>query len=439
MTTIDSPRKTDVKPVEFSLAVILGGMGSAILSGLHVNAFISVAFALTIMSTLAFFRWRIARELKDFQSLEAYAEDIYLLGYLLTLAALLGMTPQLMSDDSNLFKIAGIKLSTTVVGLALMMIFRQTARRWAEEKSNEEASYFLLQQQQFSEAVGRLNGGADMLTAKLAEVVGRFTPDLLIPVAEWSNRATAAFKGATSTFEEFPTAFEKTMRCLNDLNSNLNLIRMAAVDVSNVLTSQTVQAASALATELNQAGAATSSFGVTVANLKPSGEAAQLALNNLSKQADFGVTRLAEIGGGLGKTAAELSKVDVALQRIVQINGTDLDTPLNRLVTLLEASVKSSVAAAEKIENIKSELQIIADANKEIVGSFRNEIGKPLNEQLKVLQIVQEKIADAVKINTLATEMAKTNEHMKNLLAKIDAEAGGETKGKFFGWFKGGH
>ncbi len=128
----------DVKPAEFTIAVIVGGVGSAVLSGLRVNPLLSVGFALVVMGVLAALRWRIASQFKDFESLEAFAEDIYLLGYLLTLAALLGLAPRLMSDDTNLFNIAGLKLTTTVVGLALMMIFRQAARRWAQEEERGE-------------------------------------------------------------------------------------------------------------------------------------------------------------------------------------------------------------------------------------------------------------------------------------------------------------
>ena len=71
----------DVKPMEFTIAVTVGGIGSAVLSGLRVNPLISVGFALVVMGVLAVLRWRIASEFKDFESLEAFGEDLYLLGY----------------------------------------------------------------------------------------------------------------------------------------------------------------------------------------------------------------------------------------------------------------------------------------------------------------------------------------------------------------------
>src|ERR1041384_4002838 len=151
MSTTPPLYRSDLKPLEFTLAVFVGGIGSMLLSWLRLDALVSVGFALVVMAVLAFLRWRIARQYKDFQSLEAFAEDIYLLGYLLTLAALLGLAPRLMSDDTNLFHIAGLKLVTTVFGLALMMIFRQTARRWTDDTRREREDEFYEEQKRFTE------------------------------------------------------------------------------------------------------------------------------------------------------------------------------------------------------------------------------------------------------------------------------------------------
>lgn len=107
MNNKHSVSRSDVRPLEFALAVVAGGVGSALLSALQQNPWLSVGFALVVMGIVSFLRWRIASEFKDYQSLEAFAEDIYLLGYLLTLAALLGLAPRLMKEETNLFHIAG--------------------------------------------------------------------------------------------------------------------------------------------------------------------------------------------------------------------------------------------------------------------------------------------------------------------------------------------
>ena len=65
------------------------------------------------------------------------------------------------------------------MGLAIMMIFRQMARRWSEEKEGQTLGVFETQQQLFNEAVGRLNNGADQLTTKLDELLRQFDPALL--------------------------------------------------------------------------------------------------------------------------------------------------------------------------------------------------------------------------------------------------------------------
>jgi hypothetical protein len=469
MNTTATNRKSDVKPIEFSLAIILGGMGSAILSGLQLNPIYSVAFALLVMGTLAFLRWQIASEHKDYQSLESFAEDIYLLGYLLTLAALLGLAPRLMSDESNLFKIAGLKLVTTVVGLAFMMIFRQIARRWAEERAEEEISMFVRQQQQFSQSVARLNEGADQLTGKLSEVLARFDPQQIDAVAEWSGRATQAFGKATTTFEELPTAFEKTMRCLNDLNGHLGLIRNAANEFSNALGNGTVQAARSFTSELSQAGRATTSFGGVVASMQPAGESAARSLEGLGKNAELGLGRLNDVSAGLGRTASELARVDAALQRVVEINACDADTPLNRMVKALEASVSASITAAGKVEGLKGELEEMAANNRTLVKDLGVEISTPIKEQHKVLEQVQSRLLEAAslieklgnskqaepandglaelpelqkqllqQLQTMTGEIKRTNEQLQLLVARTDGGEGADNRHGFFSRFIGG-
>src|SRR6266498_3866517 len=114
-TETTSAYKRDLHPKQFIAIVFLGCVASALLSWLSVPGWVPLIVAGGLMLWLAAKRWQIARENnKDYQSLEAFAEDIYLLGYLLTLAALLGLAPRLMSNENNLFQIAGLKLVTTV-------------------------------------------------------------------------------------------------------------------------------------------------------------------------------------------------------------------------------------------------------------------------------------------------------------------------------------
>ena len=411
--------RSDIRPIEFTIAVAVGGIGSMVLSALHVHPLYSVGFALLIMGILSYLRWRIASEFKDFQSLEAFAEDVYLLGYLLTLSALLGLAPRLMSDDTNLFNIAGLKLVTTVVGLALMMIFRQTARRWAEEKEGEMQAKFELQQQLFSEAVARLNEGADQLTSKLDEVVRRFDPDLLIPVADWSNRAANAFSLATSHMEALPASVLNGIKQLEALNKNLEQVKSAAADLAGVLTAGTAQAASVLTTELGQATRAASGFGITVASLKPAGDSAREAIEKLGNQVAKSETQFSEVGTNLHSTALELGKVERTLKKLLELHAVDPSLPLNRLVDALEASAKNSSISTERIESIKGELRATANAGQEVAKQIETHIGLPLSENHQTLLQVQGQMA------RVAEQMERV---AKLLLQRLDGEQSSQPK-----------
>ena len=101
--------KRDYAFVEFAL-VLVGSLALAAgLSYSSPNSLLSVGFCALAMLLLSIHRYRVASAAnRDAESLEVFAEDIYLLGYLLTLASLLGLIPRLTADDSNLINIAGL-------------------------------------------------------------------------------------------------------------------------------------------------------------------------------------------------------------------------------------------------------------------------------------------------------------------------------------------
>lgn len=460
-------RQSDVKPLEFIFAVAVGGIGSTVLSALRVNPLVSVGFALLIMFVLTFLRWRIASEFKDYESLEAFAEDIYLLGYLLTLAALLGLAPRLMSDDANLFSIAGLKLVTTVVGLAMMMILRQTARRWAEEESRVSGDRFKEQQEVFTAAVTRLNEGADSLTAKLNEVVHRFDPGLLVPMAEWSNRAAVSFAAAAKSMELVHASVEKNSRSLNALNNDLERVGTASSELAGVFMSETGRAASALAVELGQAGKAASAMNGAVGALQPASESASIALQKLAGQAGLGVTQFNEISRSLDLVAVELGKVDGLLKAVNEVNSTDMKTPLNRLVEALTVSTTTTTDSTKHMETLKVELQSVKVASQDLARTMGAEIGKPLadhhqavervyhqmgrvDEQLEKVATQLEAINGAaqpggemlaqllVRLGELQAELNETNVQIKSARQKVDGQPGPDGKTGIFRFFGGG-
>ena len=84
---------------------------------------------------------------KDATKLESYAEQIYMLGYLLTLSAIGGALLRLLSpvmsgatldtavNSTTLFSVGGVKLVSTIFGLLIMFFFKEEAAQWS---GNEE-------------------------------------------------------------------------------------------------------------------------------------------------------------------------------------------------------------------------------------------------------------------------------------------------------------
>ena len=467
MITTPPIYRSDIGPLQFAVAVIVGSVGSAALSYLHVPAWASVGFALVLMVVLALLRLRTASKFKDFQSLEAFAEDIYLLGYLLTLAALLGLVPRLMSDEANLFQIAGLKLVTTVVGLALMMIFRQIARRWADDEERGAVQRFAQQQQVFSDAVARLNQGADELTSKLNDIVQQFDPELLAPLAEWSNRAAGAFSAATNSLAAVPTSVENGMRSLTGLSEELERAKLAAGQLAGMLTVGTTPAANVFTTELGQATQAAVKLGVSVTALQPAGDAARDALQNLGAQAGTGAAKFGEIGDSLHRTALELGKVERALKKLVDLHATDPEMPMTRLVQALESSAANTAASTARFETVQSDLKSVASANHELAQRMESQITAPLVQHQQALDRVQQQLIRSgeqieqttkqleiaaaanrpdpaaaaqllTRLGELRSEMSQTNAQIKTLVARLDAAALPDGKPGFFSRFVAG-
>lgn len=457
MSTNHAVSRSDIRPLEFALTVILGGVGAALLSALLSNPWVSVGFALVVMSVVAFLRWRIASEFKDHQSLEAFAEDIYLLGYLLTLAALLGLTPRLMRDDSSLFHVAGMKLFTTVFGLALMMIFRQTARRWAEETKTEGTDEFERQAEVFRLAVARLNQAAGELTGKMEEVAHRFDPDLLGTVAEWSNRAANAFSVATRAFQAVPTSVEPGIQKLNDLSKDLEGARAAVAGLCGALGASAGAAAHDFAKEMGQAGQAVRGLGATVAALQPTVDASREALGKLGAQSLQEVKRIDEVNVTLARIAAELNKVEAALKLLAGAEAKEMSAPVNKLVEALQMAAEKAATSANKMEILTSGLNGVVTASEALGIKLGDELGKPLNDHGDAMNRVHEQLLMATtqmghvatkldgaraqapgndgfdkellrQIAGLQDEMRETNTQIRTLVGRIDGAAESEHK-----------
>lgn len=378
MNTHPSTVHSDIRPIDFTLAVVGGSAGSAILSAMQPNSWISVIFALVVMGTISFLRWRLASKTKDGPSLEAYAEDLYLLGYLLTLAALLGMAPRLMTDDTNLFHIAGIKLFTTIAGLGVMLIFRQIARRWIAESDAGTSNQFVQQQEIFSSAVAKLNRSAEDLTAKMEEVARRFDPDLLGPVAEWSNRAANALSGATKAFESIPSATVPGLNSLRELAGDFSRVKIAITELTNTLTVQLGNATKTLGRDLDDVGKVARNLSASVADLAPATESSRASLEKLGAQALQEVGSLVSVNQALVQISSELNKVEIAMRQLSPSGAPDVGVPINRLVQAILMASDKADQSLNQMDGLQSNLRLVSAASQTLGERLECSVSMPL-------------------------------------------------------------
>ncbi len=423
MNTMNSAARGDIRPLEFALAVVGGVAGSAALSALQTNPWVSVSFALTLMGVVSFIRFRMASKVRDSQSLEAFAEDIYLLGYLLTLAALLGLAPRLMEDDTNLFHIAGVKLFTTIAGLGVMMVFRQTARQWAKESGAGEVEQFERQEDLFRAAVGRLNRSAEELTLKMEEVARRFDPDLLGPVAEWSNRAANAFSGATRAFEAIPGTTASSMRSLQELSDDLVRMKLAANDLTNSLTNHLGTATQNLGHELEQVSQATQTLGTSVAKLTPAAESGRTSLEKLGAQALQEVSNLGSVNQTLVQVGSELTKVEAAMRQLGGDGTVDISAPLRSLVEALSTAADRADSSSVHMERLQGDLRMVSAASQALGERLGSSVADPLIAHENALSRIHQQFEKLLlDINQISRHLVQAQEVESSGRSKLTVE-----------------
>lgn len=459
--------KHDLGPQQFATAVLLGGLGTAGLSYLHLPSQVSVLFALAVMITLAIVRFQAASQVRDAGYLEAFAEDVYLLGYLLTLTSLLGLVPRLMSDEASLFQIAGLKLVTTVFGLGMMMVFRQLARRWAAEKLNAEGGDFAAQQKAFSDSMVKFNQGADELTSKLNDVVRSFEPSSLAPLMEWPSRATDAFGGAAKAMEALPTAIDTCIQRLVCLGDDLQRSQTAAAEFSVTLTEGPAKSASLLSTEIDQASGAIGELNSSVSDLRTAGNAVKEALGTLGEHANDGVSKLESVADGLQRTDQQLLKFVSSLEQILDLHADNPKLPMNRLIAVLEVIAKGTGNSSEGLGQIQAGLTKMASSSQELIQHLERHAEQVILQQKQSFRLAEqqlteiaghfndvkdqlgtthaEELPDNLKesqltagLEHLRQDISETNEQIRALVARLDQAASPDSKLGIFRRFMGG-
>lgn len=404
--------RRDIAPLELMLAVMLGCAGAAALSYARVTPLLSVFFAVGVMGVVAFRRWRIAARFSDATNLEAFAEDIYLLGYLLTLASLLGLAPRLLADEKNLFQIAGIKLVTTVLGLALMMVFRQTARSWRGEAQRTQEEELSEHQRRLSSCSEALSHQAERLSSTLGEVLGRFDPTLLVPVAEWSNKAGEVFAAAVRALESLPESLESGREKLAGFSAGLEKAKHASGEFASVISAGPSSALHVLAGDLARVSASTGELGDSMTAMQSDARKTTGSLRELGDEAAKGEVGMGAIARELTTTAEALERAQGALQSLSNLHEEQPNLPINRLIDAVQSSASETAVVSRHLDASRADIERVAASARELTQELRSKFDGPFTQHLE-------------KVDGLHGLLKATGEQMDQTMARLERAVSG--------------
>jgi uncharacterized membrane protein YjfL (UPF0719 family) len=163
----------------FNISLITGCLTCFFLTYISVHPLVSVCFAVILIVTNCFGKYQFCKSNGDAEGMAQSGEDIYLMGYVFTLASLIGIAPSLADQNTDLFLIGGMKLCTTLVGMVCMIYMRQSAETIATTNQNTTVNRFLESEIKLNAAVERINHNAEKLTYKLSEMSQSLNADLV--------------------------------------------------------------------------------------------------------------------------------------------------------------------------------------------------------------------------------------------------------------------
>ena len=122
----------------FIAVLLIGGFSTFILSYLSLPSWITLSIPTATIIYYAFYSYKLDSLERDIDGLNHHAEQIYLLGYLLTLFAIFGvaLTPQ--GEINELIKAAAVKLLASLSGITAMLILKEISHGWEQDQTSKQ-------------------------------------------------------------------------------------------------------------------------------------------------------------------------------------------------------------------------------------------------------------------------------------------------------------
>jgi hypothetical protein len=364
-----STAKSDFNKIEFFITLALGFVFAFGLSWAG-QIYPSLVLCLICMMIFGWRRYSQAAKSQDAVSLEVFGDQVYLLGYLFTIAAILGVFLQPGSSAADeLIHAGALKLATTVVGLMVMCSFKETARLWNQEEAfgikdeNERLS------SEVREAVRILVADLTGLREKLNELTLSFdteTPSRFAAFAKHLSLITDALPG-------MHLAMEKTTEMLNSLNPQVLQLDVAIVSARE-------RGVEPMTARLEAYGAAATAVDAGLRGASDSAQGFSHAMQTLLNEAERAGPQMTEFTQHLRTTAQVIPKLNTAVGKtterleglhpeVSQLNSALVaarEQGVEPLAEGLQSIVATSTSAGNGLESVHKSAQRLGTALQEL-------------------------------------------------------------------------
>ena len=355
---------SDISKAQFAF-VLISGVGFAF--GLSWAGWMwpSLTLCLVCMAYLAVLRFRQAAATKDSDSLDLFADQIYMLGYILTISAIAGVVLQSQAQTSELLKAGAVKLTTTIVGLIVMFIFKEFAHGWDQERQRATQEVDTVVNAELRAAIRGLISEADSLREKVGGVVAAFDPATLHTMAVFANQFSELMRSTTGALPPLKAAIDQTADDLDNLHPRLQAASGELVGFNNAVSQTRSAGIVPLGAELQAMVPKLSAAQGGLEVVSEAGESLGGALGRLGTTVEAEKERIAELREAFKGLVQTYGTVEKRLQNILKLHEADETAPLIQLAK----SVKES---ADKLDALTRQLGASADQ----IGQIR-ELGLP--------------------------------------------------------------
>lgn len=447
-------RKQKRFPLQFLLLVFLG-IGCSFLLSLFGHVSWSIFVCLSFMAFFGIRSYFNCAALAESEALVDHGEQLYLLGYLYTLAAILGVAMAGFADTQTLIKAGAVKLVTTVIGLGGMMIFKDIAHGW--ERSERAAKNANLASEAAAAVIPSLQKEVAENAKKVAEVLSQTSASLQNCLAKTQTdipaflvsfeQTTARLQTIESTLQRQAEGTQTIAETLARTNENLAPLS-AAVEKFNGGVIKASDGLETFAAGSEYAQAALRSLETNIAN---STQTLLLAVNKVDKGLTMASQHIPNSLSGLNELFAATKGLEPAFKSMSEQLQRLTNEVFRIFSDSLSAIAKNSESVAKRLPELHLALQEMhteATKTTKHLNSFGSAVGDlatvpvvKLGEGLDLLQgtvqgfgDTERRVKEALQNN--GEVITQTIVAFQNLLETVDnieaelRQATGETRSR---------